>query len=95
MKGVYLGQKPLNILSCAVEGRPGRSAYDTAVAGGYTGTATEYESFLGGLPAALTRLNAADTRVDGILEYLGNQISELELAVEALAQRLDTLEAVQ
>ena len=95
MKGVYLGPQPLNILSCAVEGRPGRSAYDTAVAGGYTGTAAEYESFLGGLPAALTRLTAADNRVNGILEYMGNQISELELAVEALAQRLDALEGAQ
>jgi len=92
MKGYYLGAKPLNILSCAVAGRPGRSAYDTAVAGGYEGTAEAYAAFLAALPGALTRLNTYNGRVDAILEYMGNQIADLELAVGDLQSRVAALE---
>ena len=83
MKGIYV-KEPLNILSCAVQGRPGRSAYEAAVAAGYTGTAEQYTAILGGLPAALTRLNVYNGRVDAILEDFENRITDLETAVTAL-----------
>ena len=91
MKGIYVS-RPLNILSCAVQGRPGRSAYEAAVDAGYTGTAEEYTAILGAIPDALTRMNVNNSRVDAILEYMGNQIAALELAVEALQDRVDALE---
>ncbi|MBQ1371845.1 MAG: hypothetical protein IIY70_02825 [Oscillospiraceae bacterium] len=93
MKGVYVGQKPLNVLSCAVEGRPGRSAYDLAVAGGYTGTQEAYETFLGALPDSLSELDANKSRVNAILETLENQIADLQLAMTALTARVTALEA--
>ena len=83
MKGMYLAQ-PLNILSCAVQGRPGRSAYEAAVEAGYTGTAEQYTAILGDLPATLTRLNVYNGRVDAILEDFENRITDLETAVAAL-----------
>ena len=83
MKGIYL-KEPLNILSCAVQGRPGRSAWEAAAAAGYTGTAEQYTEILGALPGTLTRLNIYYGRVDAILEALDNRIADLELAVEAL-----------
>jgi hypothetical protein len=91
MKGIYVS-RPLNILSCAVQGRPGRSAYEAAVDAGYTGTAEDYTAILGAIPDALTRMNVNNSRVDAILEYMGNQIAALELAVEALQERVDALE---
>ena len=63
MQGIYL-KKPLNILSCAVAGRPGRSAYETAVAAGYTGDADEYAALLASIPGALSRRNTYNGRVD-------------------------------
>ena len=91
MRGMYLSE-PLNILSCAVQGRPGRSAYEAAVAAGYEGTAEEYTAILGSLPATLIRLNGYNGRVDAILEYMGNQIADLEEAVEDLQARVAALE---
>lgn len=92
MQGIYL-RRPLNILSCAVAGRPGRSAYDTAVEGGYTGSPEEFSALLAALPATLSRLTGYNGRVDAILEYMGNQIADLELAVETLQDRVAALEA--
>lgn len=92
MQGIYL-KKPLNILSCAVAGRPGRSAYETAVAAGYTGDADEYAALLASIPGALSRLNTYNGRVDAMLEYMENQISDLELALGALTSRVEQLEA--
>lgn len=74
MRGIYLKQ-PLNILSCAVEGRPGRSAYDTAVAGGYGGSPEDFAALLGSLPARMEELQALAGRVDA-----------LELALKALGR---------
>jgi len=74
MKGIYLKQ-PLNILSCAVEGRPGRSAYDTAVAGGYDGSPEDFAALLGSLPTRMEELQALAGRVDA-----------LELALKALGR---------
>ncbi len=91
MKGYYL-QEPLNILSCAVAGRPGRSAYESAAAGGYQGTPDQFNALLAGLPETLSRLNTYNGRVDAILEYLGNQISALELAMDSLQDRVEALE---
>ena len=91
MKGIYV-QEPLNILSCAVQGRPGRSAWEAAVSAGYTGTPEQYTAILASLPATLTRLNIYNGRVDAILELMGNQIADLELAVEALDARIAALE---
>lgn len=82
MRGMYLAQ-PLNILSCAVQGRPGRSAYEAAVEAGYTGTAEQFTAILGGLPATVSRLNTYNGRVDAILEDFENRITDLELAVAA------------
>ena len=93
MKGVYIGQKPLNILSCAVEGRPGRSAYDTAAAGGYSGTAEENEACVGRLPADLSRINANLVRVNAILDGLNNSIATLEYSLTSLTARVEALEA--
>ena len=92
MKGIYL-KRPLNILSCAVAGRPGRSAYETAVSAGYTGSAEEFAALLASIPGTLSRLNTYNGRVDAILEYMENQISDLELAVSVLKRRVDALEA--
>ncbi len=91
MNGGYV-QEPLSSVSCAVQGRPGRSAYEAAVSAGYTGTPEHYTQILGSLPATLTRLNIYNGRVDAILEYMGNQIANLELAVEALDARIAALE---
>ena len=91
MKGIFI-KEPLNILSCAVQGRPGRSAYEAAVEAGYTGTAEAYTAILGALPATLTRLNVYNGRVDAIIELMGNQIADLEEAVEALEARISALE---
>lgn len=91
MKGIYVS-RPLNILSCAVQGRPGRSAYDAAVEGGYTGTPEAFAALLADLPRTLSQLSGYNGRVDAILEYLSNQIADLELAVAELRRRVSTLE---
>lgn len=91
MKGIYV-KEPLNILSCAVQGRPGRSAYEAAAAAGYTGTPEQYTAILAALPTTLTSLNIYNGRVNAILELLGNQITDLELVVEALEARVAALE---
>ena len=91
MTGFYLRQ-PLNILSCAVAGRPGRSAYQQAVDAGYTGSLEEYSALLAGLPAAMSRLTVYNGRVDAILEYLGSRVSALELETAALKARVAALE---
>ena len=91
MKGIYV-KEPLNVLSCAVQGRPGRSAYEAAVSAGYTGTPEEYTDILASLPEALISLNIYNGRVNAILELLGNQIADLELAVEDLETRVSALE---
>ena len=91
MTGVYLKEK-LNVLSCAVEGRPGRSAYDTAVAGGYDGTPEEFAALLAGLPAAQARFNAFIQRVNAILEYMDNEIGTLQAQTAALTGRVTALE---
>ena len=91
MKGIYLS-RPLNVLSCAVAGRPGRSAYETARDGGYTGTPEEFAALLAALPGALSNLTGYNGRVDAILEYMGNQIADLELAVSRLNARVAALE---
>lgn len=83
MKGMYL-KEPLNILSCAVQGRPGRSAYEAAMDGGYTGTPDEFAALLAALPDTLQRLSGYNGRVDAILEYMGNQIADLQERVDAL-----------
>lgn len=93
MTGVYLKPSRLNILSCAVAGRPGRSAYDAAVEAGYAGTPAEYTAILGSLPEALTRLNVYNGRVDAILEYLDNRVTELELAVAELQRQAGQTQA--
>ena len=92
MKGIYL-QEPLNVLSCAVQGRPGRSAYETAVAGGYTGTPEDFAAVLAAMPGVVDTLNGNYGRINAILELLGNQICDLELVVEALTARVEALEA--
>lgn len=86
MKGMYL-KEPLNILSCAVQGRPGRSAYEAATDGGYTGTPDEFAALLAALPDTLQRLSGYNGRVDAILEYMGNQIADLQERVDALECR--------
>lgn len=91
MKGIYLS-RPLNVLSCAVAGRPGRSAYEAAVEGGYTGTPDEFAALLAALPAALSGLTVYNGRVDAILEYMANQIADLELALSRLTARVAALE---
>ena len=91
MKGIYL-KEPLNVLSCAVQGRPGRSAYESAVAGGYTGTPEAFNAVLAAMPGVVNNLNANYGRVNAILELLGNQICDLELVVEALTARVEALE---
>ena len=91
MKGIYV-KEPLKILSCAVQGRPGRSAYEAAASAGYTGTPEQYTAILAALPSTLTSLNIYNGRVNAILELLGNQIADLELAVEDLETRLSALE---
>lgn len=91
MKGIYVS-RPLNILSCAVQGRPGRSAWEAAVEAGYTGTPEEYTAILGAIPDALTRMNVNNSRINAILEYMSNQIADLELAVAALQTRVAALE---
>ena len=91
MKGIYV-KEPLNVLSCAVQGRPGRSAYEAAAAAGYQGTPEEYEAVLASLPNALVSLNIYNGRVNAIIEYMGNQIADLELAVEDLQARVSALE---
>ncbi|MBR6378019.1 MAG: hypothetical protein IKS05_09710 [Oscillospiraceae bacterium] len=91
MTGYYLRQ-PLNILSCAVAGRPGRSAYQQAVDAGYTGSLEEYSALLASLPEAMTRLNVYNGRVDAILEYLGSRVSALEIETAALKDRVAALE---
>ena len=91
MKGIYV-KEPLNILSCAVQGRPGRSAYEAAVSAGYEGTPEAYTAILASLPGALTRLNVYNGRVDAILELLGNQVAVLEDAVDDLEARVSALE---
>lgn len=90
MTGVYLKNK-LNILSCAVEGRPGRSAYDQAVAAGYTGSLEDYSALLAMVPEAVVLVNTVSGRVDAMLEYLGNQIGDLQLQMEDLSTDLSTL----
>ncbi|MBO4212442.1 MAG: hypothetical protein J5878_07295 [Oscillospiraceae bacterium] len=92
MKGVYVGEKPLNVLSCAVEGRPGRSAYELAAAGGYSGTEAQYEAFLGGLPGVVNQLNNNKLRIEAIVELLEGNVSELQLTVTDLARRVQNLE---
>ena len=84
MKGIYASPTRLNILSCAVAGRPGHSAYESAAEAGYTGTPEEFDALLAGLPATLLRLNVYNGRVDALLEYLENRVTDLELAVAAL-----------
>lgn len=91
MKGIYV-KEPLNVLSCAVQGRPGRSAWEAAVDAGYTGTPEALAAVLASLPGALTSLIGYNGRVDAILEYMGNQIADLELAVEDLEARVSALE---
>ena len=91
MKGIYV-KEPLNILSCAVQGRPGRSAYETAAAAGYAGTLEEYAAALAALPAALDQLTGYSGRINAILELMGNQIADLEEAVENLEERVTALE---
>ena len=91
MKGIYV-KEPLNVLSCAVQGRPGRSAYEAAAAAGYTGTPEDSEAVLASLPNALVSLNIYNGRVNAIIEYMGNQIADLELAVEDLQARVSALE---
>ena len=95
MKGIYLKPRRLHVLSCAVEGRPGRSAYDSAVAGGYSGTPEAFDALLAALPGALSRLEGYNGRVDAILEYLGDQIADLETAVAALEARVRALEGTE
>ncbi len=92
MKGIYL-REPLNILSCAVQGRPGRSAYEAAVAGGYTGTVEAFEAVLAAMPGVVNNLSGNYSRVNAILEYMGNQIADLEEAMEALEARVEALES--
>ena len=94
MKGIYV-KEPLNVLSCAVQGRPGRSAYKDEEEAGNTGTPEEYAAVLASLPGALTRLNVYNGRVDAILELMGNQIADLEEAAEDLEARLAALEAAE
>ena len=53
----------------------------------------EFAALLASIPGTLSRLNTYNGRVDTILEYMGNQISDLELAVSALKRRVDALEA--
>ena len=79
MKGVYL-QRPLNILSCAVQGRPGRSAYELAVDAGYTGTKAQFSALLFSLPATLSTLQRYNARVDSELENLFQRVAALEAA---------------
>ena len=83
MKGVYL-KEPLNVLSCAVQGRPGRSAYEIAAAEGYTGTPEQFAALLSGLSATLSAQTGWNGRVNALLELLDNRVSDLELAVAAL-----------
>jgi len=92
MKGVYVGQKPLNVLSCAVRGRPGRSAYEQACDGGYTGTNEEFDALLAGLSGTLTRLNSGMTRMSGLMDGMDNRIEDLEDGLTALANRVTRLE---
>ena len=92
MKGVYLKPARLHVLSGAVQGWPGRSAYESAVAGGYQGSLEDFDAMLAGLPAALSRIEAYNGRVDAILEYLGDRISTLETQTAALEQRVQALE---
>lgn len=87
MKGIYC--KPLNILSCAVQGRPGRSAYEAAVAAGYSGTAEQFAGLLAGLPEAMTNLRLYNGRVDAILEQLDNRVSDLEVLVDELLKEVE------
>jgi hypothetical protein len=54
--------------------------------------ADQFNALLAGLPETLSRLNAYNGRVDAILEYLGNQISALELAMDILQDRVEALE---
>lgn len=91
MKGIYL-KEPLNVLSCAVQGRPGRSAWETAVDGGYTGTPESFAALLAALPGTLSQLSGYNGRVDAILEYMANQIADLELATADLQRRVSALE---
>ncbi len=91
MKGIYL-KEPLNILSVAVQGRPGRSAYETAVDGGYTGTPEQFAALLAALPRTVSQLTGYNGRVDAILEYMANQIANLELAAADLQSRVTALE---
>ena len=93
MKGVFVGQKPLNVLSCAVQGRPGRSAYELACDGGYTGTNEEFDALLAGLSGTLTRLNTGITRLNGLMDAMDNRIEDVEGDLEALTQRVVRLEA--
>ena len=78
--------RKLTLKSCAVRGPAGKSAYEAAVAEGYTGTAAEYNALVASLPDAFTRLNTYNGRVDAILEYFGTQISMLQ---NELAQALE------
>ena len=71
--------RKLTLKSCAVRGPVGRSAYDAAAAAGYTGTEEEYNAILAALPDTLSTLSTYNGRVDAILEYMANQIANLEL----------------
>ncbi len=92
MKGVYVGQKPLNVLSCAVRGRPGRSAYELACDGGYAGTNEAFCTLLGSLDQTLSRLLSDVDRINGLLDQMDDRCVELEDAVQALNLRLLQLE---
>lgn len=92
MTAVYCKPFRLNVLSCAVEGKPGRSAYETAVAGGYPGTPEEFAASLASLPGTLNLLGTYNGRVDAILEYMGDQIASLESAAADLERRVRALE---
>lgn len=94
MKGIYLRQ-PLNILSCAVAGRPGRSAYETAVSAGYSGTAEEFAAALAalaGIPARVETLETGLTAQETGLTTLETNVAALETNVTALGTAVTALE---